>query len=302
MKKIKYILVMALLLFVPVMTNVNADEVEETSERSKITIYLFRGEGCPHCAEAEEWFDELSEDKEYSNYYNLVKYEVWHNDENVNLMEKVASKLDTEANGVPFIVIGEKYFSGFSTAMEDNLKKEIKEAYENDDYKDVVASTIEEENLEVTADKKESKITLYLFKGEGCPHCAEAEEWLDELSKDEEYSNYYKVVEYEVWHSDENSKLMDKVAAKLGTEANGVPFIVIGEKYVSGFSSAMEDEIKGYIKDAYDSDNYKDVVASLVESEGENNKEKKNLVVPIVIVSGIALISVIGLVFFTKEK
>ena len=64
----------------------------------------------------------------------------------------------------------------------------------------------------------------------------------------------------------------------------------------------MEDEIKGYIKDAYNSDNYKDVVASLVESEDENNKEKKNLVVPIVIVSGIALISVIGLVFFTKEK
>ena len=133
MKKISLLLVIALLLFIPVFTTVKAD-----TEKQKITVYLFRGDGCPHCAEVEEFFDELSKDEEYSKYYVLKDYEVWYDEDNNNLMAEVAKKLDTEASGVPFIVIGKKYYSGYSAAMSDAIKETIKEAYESSDYEDVV--------------------------------------------------------------------------------------------------------------------------------------------------------------------
>ena len=146
MKKIGRLLVLALVLFVPFMVSVNADEKE------KINVYLFRGEGCPHCAEAEEFFKSLESDEEYSKYYDLVKYEVWYDENNAKLMNDVAKKLDTEANGVPFIVIGEKYFAGYATSMDGEIKEAIKSAYESDSYKDVVKSL-----GKVTKEKKEEK-------------------------------------------------------------------------------------------------------------------------------------------------
>lgn len=156
----------------------------------------------------------------------------------------------------------------------------------------------------VLADKAETKekINFYLFRGEGCPHCQEAEEWLDTLKEDEEYKEYFNVVDYEVWYDEDNKKLMEKVGSKLKTEVNGVPFIVIGKKYFSGFSSSMVDEIKKAIVDEYNNSDYVDVVKQIIDKEKASEGEKKNIIIPIVVVAAIALLSVIGLVFFTKEK
>lgn len=152
----------------------------------------------------------------------------------------------------------------------------------------------------VKADKNE-KINVYLFRGEGCPHCAEAEEFFDELKDDEEYGNYYTLVDYEVWYDEDNSKFMEEVAKKLNTEASGVPFIVIGDKYFSGYASSMSEDIKSAIKTAYESEDYKDVVVSVKENKN-NTKEEKSNILPIVIVSVVALAVVIAMIFFTKEK
>lgn len=106
--------------------------------KDKINVYLFRGEGCPHCEEALEFFKKLSSDEEYGKYYNLKKYEVWYNQENASLMEKVSTELKENVTGVPYIVVGEKTFSGYSSENEDQIKKAIKEAYESNSYKDIV--------------------------------------------------------------------------------------------------------------------------------------------------------------------
>lgn len=154
----------------------------------------------------------------------------------------------------------------------------------------------------VRADEKE-KINVYLFRGEGCPHCEEALEWFDNtLSKDEEYSKYYELVQYEVWYDEDNAKLMENVAKALDTEANGVPFIVIGEKHFSGFSASQSpDQIKEAIKSAYDNKDYVDMVESVKNGKTVEKKEDNQLL-PIIIVSAAAIVIVIGLVFFTKEK
>lgn len=150
----------------------------------------------------------------------------------------------------------------------------------------------------------DKKINVYLFRGEGCPHCEEAIEWFnDTLSKDEEYSKYYKLVEFEVWYDEDNSKLMSEVAEELGTQASGVPFIVIGDKYFSGFSSTSSpDELKEAIKNAYENKDYEDVVSAVKKGTSVKKDGEDSSIIPIIIVSAVAIVVVLGLVFFTKEK
>lgn len=158
-------------------------------------------------------------------------------------------------------------------------------------------------SAEGKTDKKETKkVNVYLFRGDGCPHCQEAEEWFDELKKDEEYSKYYELVDYEVWYNEDNASLMEKVAKDLGTEANGVPFIVVGEKYFSGFSQDMAKDIKAAIKDQYNNKDYKDVVKNSAKANSKKVEKEKSIILPVIIISVVAVLSVIGMVFFTKEK
>lgn len=150
----------------------------------------------------------------------------------------------------------------------------------------------------------DKKINVYIFRGEGCPHCEEAIEWFEgTLANDEEYKDLYELVKYEVWYDENNSALMQSVAEQLGTEASGVPFIVIGDEYFSGFSaSASPEKIKAAIKDAYDNDKYQDIVKAVKNgTKIEENKESTSIL-PIIIISAVAVVAVIALVFFTKEK
>lgn len=132
MKRFKKIFVLTLVLFLSFITKVNASGVVE--------VYLFRGEGCPHCAEAEEFFDELENNYLYSSKFNLTDYEVWYDDDNKELMEKVAEKLNTTVTGVPFIVIGENYYKGYSADIGEKIKSTIYTEYYNSNYKDIVES------------------------------------------------------------------------------------------------------------------------------------------------------------------
>ena len=45
------------------------DIVNEEVEEGKVNIYFFFGDGCPHCAKEERFFNDLK--KEYGDYYNL---------------------------------------------------------------------------------------------------------------------------------------------------------------------------------------------------------------------------------------
>lgn len=77
-------------------------------------------------------------------------------------------------------------------------------------------------------------ITVKLFFGDGCPHCSAAESFLDKLEK---VSSDVRIEKYEVYHNQENQELMQYEAQKLGIDVRGVPFIVIGTTYISGYQS-----------------------------------------------------------------
>ena len=98
------------------------------------------------------------------------------------------------------------------------------------------------------AEVEENKINIYLFKGAECPHCKEEKEWLEEIK--EEYKEYINIYEYEVWHNEENAKLLEEVKKEMNSTTNGVPFTIIGKYYYIGFSdttaSSIENRIKTY--------------------------------------------------------
>lgn len=129
MKKIK-ILLMALFILLAMPFAVFAeDDVSTTSEEdNRVKVYFFRGEGCPHCAEAEEFFDSIQD--EYGQYFELVDYETWNNANNASLLKKVGEARGENIKGVPYIVIGDKSWSGYSSQFDEDIKEAIKSVYE----------------------------------------------------------------------------------------------------------------------------------------------------------------------------
>lgn len=141
MKKFSIILVMLLaLLILPF--GVLAEEEEEYTEdaateevadeavSNKVKLYFFRGEGCPHCAEAEDFFESIQE--EYGEYFEIIDYETWYNSDNADLLQKVGEIRDEEISGVPYILIGNKSWAGYATDYDEEIKATIMSEYEKD--------------------------------------------------------------------------------------------------------------------------------------------------------------------------
>ena len=120
------------------------------------------------------------------------------------------------------------------------------------------------------------KATLYFFHGDGCPHCAQEEIFLDEIK--DKYKDDLKIKEYEVWYNFSNQRLMEKVASALNTEASGVPFTVIGKHFFEGYSDANKGEIEDTIKQVIETPE-EDVVSQIKNNKKvniTNQKEKNN--------------------------
>ena len=130
MKKFKFLFVL-LLAVIMIPFTVFAEGEEEVSEESKeVPLYFFRGEGCPHCQEAEEWFASIEE--ELGSYFKIVDYETWYNSDNADLMSKVEKARGEEAGGVPYIIIGDKSWIGFADDYKEEIKAQIKAVYDQE--------------------------------------------------------------------------------------------------------------------------------------------------------------------------
>ena len=146
MKKVKYLFV-AFVAFLAMPFMVFADDTEatptptpaETEETpSKVNVYLFRGEGCPHCEEMLEFFDSIEE--EFGQYYTMNTYEVWYNQDNADLMEEVADTLGVKVTGVPFLVIGDQTWNGYASSYDAEIEAKILSEYNSDSRYDVMTA------------------------------------------------------------------------------------------------------------------------------------------------------------------
>lgn len=113
MKLKKILFVLTLFLVLP-FTKVNAEEV---------TVTLFYGDGCPHCSHEKQYLDILK--YQLGDNLNIEQYEVWNNDKNNELLSKVRATFNDDNTGVPFLVIGNKFFSGYNDDIAKEIKKTI---------------------------------------------------------------------------------------------------------------------------------------------------------------------------------
>lgn len=95
----------------------------------------------------------------------------------------------------------------------------------------------------------ENKVNIYEFYGQECPHCIKLNSFFEKIES--KYGNYYTLNKFETWHNSENLEIYKEFASVLGYEAKGVPFIVIGNKVIRGFSESKEQEIIDAITSQY---------------------------------------------------
>ena len=92
------------------------------------TIYLFYGEECPHCKELEKYLDEMIK---VHPEIKIERREVWHNNDNLNLLKSKAAERGVEAKNVPVVFVGHQTFIGYAsdemTGVE--IKKSIYDLY-----------------------------------------------------------------------------------------------------------------------------------------------------------------------------
>ena len=99
-----------------------------TETDDQVTIYLFRGKGCSYCRGFLNFLNDNS--KELGKYFKVVSYEVWKDEANASLLDKVSEYLGQPADGVPYIVIGDQVFAGFTEeAYGEKVKTTIMDLY-----------------------------------------------------------------------------------------------------------------------------------------------------------------------------
>jgi cytochrome c biogenesis protein CcdA/glutaredoxin len=96
------------------------------AEENDVEIHLFYGKGCPHCGAAIEFLDSL----DYQNL-EVVKHEVYFDEEERELFLKVVQSYGQESFRVPMIFIGENYFIGFNDEIGKYIDKEVNYCFEN---------------------------------------------------------------------------------------------------------------------------------------------------------------------------
>ena len=160
MKKLIRLFVLSLILFVPVI-----------AKAKTVDIYFFYGDGCPHCAAEEKFFE--------SNLKNndevvIHKYQVWNDADNSKLLQDVADLLDVPAYGVPYTVIGDDVVSGYQddTTTGEEIRSYIN-IYKNKEYTDRVGEFIRTGNklpkkdpntvVKPTEKKKTEKVSFKVF-------------------------------------------------------------------------------------------------------------------------------------------
>ena len=155
MKKKLLLLMAVVITMIPVMTNaktyydgystmnlvetLKAEGMEIKNKNYKepndqAIVYMFRGQGCGFCRKFLEFINSIS--TEYGKYFKLISFEVWNNQQNSALFNKMSSVTNVPTEGVPYVIIGSKVFDGYTESYNEQIKEAIMNEYNNKD-KDV---------------------------------------------------------------------------------------------------------------------------------------------------------------------
>ncbi len=97
---------------------------------------------------------------------------------------------------------------------------------------------------DVLASSEDTDVNIYLFWGEGCPHCAVAKPILEEIAASDPRIGF---VDFDVYSHQDYVELFFTIGEAMGFVPQGVPTIIVGERYWVGYSEAYGQEIRDYI-------------------------------------------------------
>ena len=115
----KIILMLTILLLIAPIISYAAEQ----EGNNEVVLFMFYGQGCPHCGKMELFLDEMEE--KYPAL-KVERYEVYNNQENRELFQKISEVFDTEIKGVPTVFINSKVIVGFSNYLGESIENEIK--------------------------------------------------------------------------------------------------------------------------------------------------------------------------------
>lgn len=128
------------------------------------------------------------------------------------------------------------------------------------------------------------EVTIHLFYSTTCPHCKEEMKFLDSYTKEKDNVN---VVKYEVNTDRENSDLLGLVKESLNCTNNYVPYTVIGEVGLTGYSDNIKSQIEHFVE-KYSDETHIDIVKEIKEKgtvidieEDKQDEQYENVTVPI---------------------
>lgn len=122
----------------------------------------------------------------------------------------------------------------------DNTNEDVEIENEKDTNEDKTSASTANIKLD-NITKKDGKVNIYLFWGDGCPHCKEEKLFLKSIEN--EYGNLFNVYEFEVWHNEENEKIMKEFGKAMDDNLTGVPYTIIGKESIKGFNDSKKEQI-----------------------------------------------------------
>ena len=137
------------------------------------------------------------------------------------------------------------------------------------------------------------EVNVYMFYGKTCPHCEEALKYLESI-KDKYDLN---IIKYEVWEDKDNRKIMEEVADVIDINVSGVPFCVIDNTGIIGYSNGVTDETYNYHIKVASKNDFVDKVGiklGIVEEKEiiENNDNNKSIMFKIPLIGKVDLRSI----------
>lgn len=140
----------------------------------------------------------------------------------------------------------------------------------------------------------DDQVTIYLFRGNGCAYCRNFLTYLNSIV--DEYGDMFKVVSFEVWYDEDNAKFMEEIATFMNSKADGVPFIIIGDKVFPGYNETFNDQIIEKIKSEYNSKKKYDVIEQYEKGQKEGLSSTTIIIIWLCILSAIILVTILGFI------
>lgn len=176
-----------------------------------------------------------------------------------------------------------------------------KEEYKSLDLKE----TLEEEGIDPefkSYKETDDQVIIYMFRGKGCGYCRAFLTFLNSIT--EEYGKKFKLVSYETWYDSKNAELMDQVGTFLNQPAQGVPYIIIGDKVFAGYASSYDDQIKAKIDEEYAIKKNKryDVLKEMDKGTDSDKSSSTSSIAVIVWNACISAVAAIVVILFVNDR